>query len=57
MPGESYALNVDSDDIIDNFLTPANIFYSWAVAPRKEWIYWRIWWPCMDTKILRGGSC
>jgi hypothetical protein len=36
MPGESFALEVNSNDDIDDFLIPTNIFGSWTIALRKE---------------------
>jgi hypothetical protein len=36
MPKESFALKVDFDDDINNFLTLTNISRSRAIAPHKE---------------------
>jgi hypothetical protein len=33
---ESFASKVDFDDDINDFLTPTDIFRSWAIVPCKE---------------------
>ncbi len=36
VPGEIFASEVDSNDDIDNFLTPIGIFQSQVITPCKE---------------------
>jgi hypothetical protein len=36
MSNENFALEVDFDDDINDFVTPTNISRSWAVIPHKE---------------------
>jgi len=55
VPRESSTSKVDFNDNIDDFLTLANIFWSHVVALHKWYIYLGIWWPCVDTKVLKGG--
>ncbi len=37
--GKSYALEVNLDDDIDNFLTLVDIFWSQVVVPCNEYVY------------------
>jgi hypothetical protein len=57
MPRDSFALEVNSNDDIDDFLTSTNIPWSRIVISHKEYTYLECWWPCVDTEVWKGGWC